>query len=38
VTNGVCLLLAAFILAMTLLPGAEKDAVADLLEPASDRE
>jgi MtN3 and saliva related transmembrane protein len=33
-TNGVCLVLSAFILVMTLLPGAKKDAVADVLDPA----
>jgi MtN3 and saliva related transmembrane protein len=29
ISNGVCLLLSAFILAMTLLPKAEKDKIAD---------
>ena len=33
-TNGVCLVLSAFILVMTLLPGAKRDAVADVLDPA----
>lgn len=33
ITNGVCLLLAAFILTMTLLPRADKDAVADAFDP-----
>ena len=34
ITNGVCLLLSAFILVMTILPRAKKDAVADALNPA----
>ncbi|UZF95920.1 SemiSWEET family transporter (plasmid) [Bosea sp. NBC_00550] len=33
VTNSVCLLLSAFILAMTALPRAKRDAVADTLDP-----
>lgn len=33
ITNGVCLLLSAFILTMTVLPHAEKDAVAEVLDP-----
>jgi len=33
ITNGVCLVLSAFILLMTLLPHARKDAVADALDP-----
>jgi len=33
VTNGICLLLSAFILAMTLLPPRKKEAVADALDP-----
>jgi MtN3 and saliva related transmembrane protein len=32
-TNGICLLLAAFILAMKLLPQRGKDAVAETLDP-----
>ncbi|MES0075447.1 PQ-loop repeat-containing protein [Mesorhizobium sp. M0058] len=32
-TNGVCLLLSAFILTMTVLPQAEKDAVAKAFDP-----
>ncbi len=32
-TNGLCLLLSAFILAMKLLPQHRKDAVADALDP-----
>src|SRR6185312_7117493 len=35
VSNGVCLALAAFILAMTLLPQRKKDAVADTIEKAA---
>ena len=34
VTNGICLLLSAFILAMKLLPQRKKDAVADALDPS----
>lgn len=34
ITNGVCLVLSAFILMMTVLPRAKKDAVADVLDPA----
>jgi MtN3 and saliva related transmembrane protein len=33
ITNGVCLLLSAFILLMTVLPGAKKEAVADAIDP-----
>lgn len=33
VTNSVCLLLASFILLMTLLPQSKKDAMADTVEP-----
>lgn len=33
ITNGVCLVLSAFIFLMTLLPRAQKDAVADTLDP-----
>ena len=33
VTNSVCLLLASFILMMTLLPQAKKDAMADTVDP-----
>lgn len=37
-TNSVCLLLASFILLMTLLPQANKDAMADTVDPeAQDR-
>jgi MtN3 and saliva related transmembrane protein len=32
-SNGICLALAAFILAMKLLPRAKKDAVADAMTP-----
>ncbi len=35
ITNGVCLVLSAFILMMTILPRAKKDAVADTLDPAA---
>lgn len=34
VTNSVCFLLAAFILTMTLLPQAKKDAAADAIDPS----
>jgi MtN3 and saliva related transmembrane protein len=34
ITNGVCLVLSAFILLMTVLPRAKKDAVADVLDPS----
>lgn len=38
VTNSVCLVLASFILLMTLLPQAKKDAMADTVDPdAQDR-
>jgi MtN3 and saliva related transmembrane protein len=33
ITNGVCLVLAAFILLMTVLPHAKKKAVAEALDP-----
>jgi MtN3 and saliva related transmembrane protein len=33
VSNSICFLLSAFILAMTLLPRAKKDAVADAFTP-----
>lgn len=33
ITNGVCLLLSAFILTMTVLPQAEKDVVAKAFDP-----
>lgn len=33
VTNSVCLLLASFILLMTLLPQAKKNAMADTMDP-----
>ncbi len=33
VTNSVCLLLASFIVMMTLLPQAKKDAMADTVDP-----
>lgn len=32
-TNGVCLILSAFILTMKILPSRQKDAVADALDP-----
>ena len=35
VTNGICLLLSTFILAMKLLPRAKKEAVADALDPTT---
>ena len=35
VTNGVCLALSAFILAMKLLPRPQKEAVADTLDPTA---
>ena len=34
ITNGVCLILSAFIFMMTVLPRTKKDAVADVLDPA----
>ena len=34
-TNGICLALSAFILAMKLLPQRKKEEVADALDPAS---
>jgi len=34
VTNGVCLLLSAFILTMKIMPKEGKEAVADALDPA----
>lgn len=33
ITNGVCLILSAFILLMTVLPRAKRDSVADALDP-----
>ncbi len=36
VTNGICLLLSAFILVMKLLPRHQRDAVADTLNPTVD--
>lgn len=36
-TNGICLLLACFILTMTLLPERRRDAVADALDPEASR-
>ena len=33
ITNGVCLILSAFILMMTVLPGAKKEAIADAIDP-----
>ena len=33
ITNGVCLLLSAFILVMTVLPRPEKDAIAEVFDP-----
>ncbi|MDZ4776876.1 MAG: SemiSWEET family transporter [Alphaproteobacteria bacterium] len=33
-TNAICLVLAAFILAMKLLPQGKRDAVADAVDPA----
>jgi len=33
-TNSICFVLSAFILLMTLLPQAKKDAVADTIDPA----
>ena len=35
VTNGICLALSAFILAMKLLPRPQKEAVADALDPTA---
>lgn len=35
IPNSICLLLAAFILTMKLLPRAKKEKVADLLDPES---
>lgn len=35
VTNSICFVLSAFILVMTLLPRAKKDAVAETIDPAS---
>jgi MtN3 and saliva related transmembrane protein len=36
VTNNICLVLAAFILVMKILPAAGKRAVADTLDPSAD--
>src|SRR5206468_641513 len=35
ITNGVCLVLAGFILVMRILPGPQKDRVADLMNPSA---
>lgn len=35
VTNGICLVLSAFILTMKLLPRPQKEAVADALDPGA---
>jgi MtN3 and saliva related transmembrane protein len=35
VTNGICLLLSAFILAMKVLPRRKREAVADALDPTT---
>lgn len=35
VTNGICLLLSAFILLMKVLPKRQKEAVAEALDPAA---
>jgi MtN3 and saliva related transmembrane protein len=35
-TNGICLVLAAFILVMKILPASGKRAVADTLDPSAD--
>lgn len=35
VTNSICFVLSAFILMMTLLPRAKKEAVADTVDPGS---
>ena len=35
-SNGICLLMSAFILAMKLLPRSGKDAVAKAIDPAGD--
>jgi MtN3 and saliva related transmembrane protein len=35
VTNGICLILSAFILMMKLLPRRKKDAVAEALDPTA---
>ncbi|MBZ9985189.1 MULTISPECIES: SemiSWEET family transporter [unclassified Mesorhizobium] len=37
ITNAACLVVSAFILLMTVLPRAKKDAVADVLDPAASR-
>jgi MtN3 and saliva related transmembrane protein len=37
ITNGVCLVLSAFILLMTVLPWAKKEAVADVMDPPTER-
>jgi MtN3 and saliva related transmembrane protein len=36
ITNGVCLILSAFILLMTVLPRAKKEAVADAIDPTTE--
>jgi len=35
ITNSICFVLSAFILLMTLLPRAKRDAVAETIDPAS---
>ena len=37
ITNGVCLILSAFILLMTVLPRDKKEAIADAIDPATRR-
>jgi len=37
ITNGVCLILSAFILLMTVLPRDKKEAVADAIDPTTER-
>lgn len=37
ITNGVCLILSAFILLMTVLPRGKKEAVADAIDPTTKR-
>jgi MtN3 and saliva related transmembrane protein len=37
ITNGVCLILSAFILMMTVLPRDKKEAVADAIDPTTKR-
>ena len=38
ITNAAYLMLSAFILSMTVLPRAQKDAVADTIDPTADRD